>query len=133
MKDEREVKKKIDDAGPFSLVPKKNWLMQYFYGEKPLWKAFWFIQIGGGLIPAALSILAVLWHLRAPFRVKSEYFLLLIYSVNLSYLLFAWIAVWRCAPNSKYQLFSQLARILVISHAGYYLWKFFKIISVIKF
>ncbi len=88
-------------GGPF--------LVKYWRGEGPLWRAYWLYGVVVSLVLAGLYV----WLLSAGNLLAQQLLLplLLLYT--------AWIvvAVWRCAPNSRRDLYTQLARWLTVAWA----------------
>ena len=79
-------------------------------GEKPLWLVFWVFHIG---LPLVVVIIAALILPVLPLFISTPVLFILGLSA-IAYLVWCYVAIWRCAANSKY--FAFLARVYVVLH-----------------
>jgi hypothetical protein len=93
------------------------WLRNAWHGEVKLWKVFWLLS---GLAP--LSVYYLLFAL--PLQLYGNVI------VTLSHFLAAWalfniwlvVPLWRCAANTSWRVWTQLARINVLILVGHILY-----------
>ena len=106
----------------------REWFRTLWQGKRPLWEAFW--VLGGTALAAAWlagSLLAL--ALFDPVNVTDRPALtVLLYGVffalGSAVLVFAWVAIWRCAENTGHRLWFYLARFLVIAGISAFLLDF---------
>ena len=92
-------------------------LRAHWEGKASLASAFWLVGVLGG------AVLRVLFHVLG----SSE----LVFSrvaIWLPYTVFALVSIWRCAWNSKWEGWGQLARVIVVVNWG---WLLITLISIV--
>jgi hypothetical protein len=102
-------------------------IKSYLSGCAPLWKAFWGLLFLGTLTSVVLEGLLIVAYFEIfpwSFGESSNLLTILFFAVNIPYMLFAWVAVWRCAANTSNRFFLVLARVIVLIDAVWYLRKF---------
>lgn len=102
----------VDDA-PSSRAASALFLVRCWRGEARLWQAFWLTFVLGYVLLNVLSVAAI--AMMASFM---NTFGLIVFGttvlLNVAFLIFALISVWRCAPNTDYAPMNAAARIVVV-------------------
>ena len=94
--------------------------LSYWYGEKKLWKAFWLIGMLGRIIVATIIILfsTIFTSIGLTWSIK---ILSIIFMI--SYVIWSFVSIWRCAFNVKNKNWGYVARLFITLDviAGLYL------------
>lgn len=103
-----------------------NFVARAWSGALPLWQTFW---LGLVLVSFALAGLlrVAVTELLFPLSVKNA--LLVFFLLALPILTFLWVAVWRSSAQSRF-LPRSAARAVVMFHAGWYVWKFVRYLTM---
>src|SRR5437868_14447939 len=95
-----------------AIIPHSNFFVRCWKGHAKLWQAFWLGAILGKVL--VLVVVALLGSLLWRGPQDNALVNILLGSVLLSYLVFASVSVWRCAPNAKNGALGGLARVWVV-------------------
>lgn len=87
----------------------RNFVMRYWHGEGPLWRIYWLYGVLGSFVLAALLAAALLGEAIGAQQVMLP--------ILLAYTAWIVVAVWRCAPNTRKELYTHLARGLTVAWA----------------
>ena len=95
-------------------------LLSYWNGKQKLWKAFWLIGILGRIIVATIIILfsTIFTSIGLTWSIK---ILSIIFMI--SYVIWSFVSIWRCAFNVKNKNWGYVARLFITLDviAGLYL------------
>jgi len=80
-------------------------------GRESLVFAFSVLLVGGLIVSLGTGMLALSIESQEPIRITAAVFVL-----RLAFFIYAWIAVWRCAPNAPLPALTRIARWLVVLH-----------------
>ena len=88
-----------------------NLIKSFWKGERQLWQAFWLLFILGylALLVITASIYIALKDILS-YRILDVINLVL----NVPFLIYASIATWRCSKNTKWTIWTWLARCIII-------------------
>lgn len=95
-----------------TIISLPNFFPLCWTGRAKLWQAFWLGAILGKVVVLVVAAVlgALLWH-----GAKDNVLVnILLGSILCSYLIFASVSVWRCAPNTTTGAFGGLARVWVV-------------------
>ena len=102
----------VEDA-PSSHPRSAYFLVRCWRGEARLWQAFWLTLVLGYVLLNVLSIAAI-----ATMASLMNTAGLIVFGatilLNVAFLVFALISVWRCAPNTDYAPMNAAARVVVV-------------------
>jgi hypothetical protein len=102
----------VDDA-PSSHPRSAFFLVRCWRGEARLWQAFWLTLVLGYVLLNVLSI-AALATMASLMNTSGLIVFATTLLLNVSFLVFALISVWRCAPNTDYAPMNAAARVVVM-------------------
>lgn len=123
-------------SAPDSAVLPRKGLLGYLDGSQPLWKAFWLVYVLGlfllkllvAVAPrSSLVIETIITYQRMTGLSSEAAVLSLLAPLKLGFLVFALLAVWRCAENTGLRLWTWLARLCVGLHG---LWAASKLLGI---
>jgi hypothetical protein len=106
---------------PENVQSSENAFLSYWYGRKPLWKAYWVVGKLGitAVFMASLLIVAALTYTLFPQYDKSVTPLFLfVIPLTFVYSSFAMVSIWRCARNTSQLVWALLARMVVVIYVG---------------
>ncbi len=105
-------------------VPDRLWMFvrRCWTGELQLWQMFWIVSIGLSLIIMALSYAGTAFH--APII-----WWILVLALMIPVEVWWVVSLWRCAPNSKWMVWTIAARVLVVIAAAYSFYTYFLVIA----
>ncbi|WPP44427.1 hypothetical protein [Pseudomonas sp. AN-1] len=114
----------------------RSGLTGYLDGTQPLWKAFWLVYLLGsvlvfGLLGIGISsvlVRGVLFLKHSLGLAQETAIVLLLAPPIIGFLAFSLLAIWRCADNTKLQLWTWLAQLFVILHG---LWAASKLLWIL--
>jgi hypothetical protein len=86
-----------------------NFLARYWRGEGPLWRIYWLYGVLGSLVLSAIFAAALVGKAFAVQQV--------LLPIVLAFTAWIVVAVWRCAPNTRKELYTHLARGLTVAWA----------------
>lgn len=86
-----------------------NVLSRYWHGFGPLWRIYWLYGVLGSAVLAAVLAAALLTDAAVVQQIML--------AVLVAYTVWIVVAVWRCAPNTRTELYTHLARGLTIAWA----------------
>lgn len=94
--------------------PDKLWafVRRCWTGDLKLWQMFWFVSVGLSLAIMALSHAGTAFH--APII-----WWLIVLALMIPIEVWWVVSLWRCAPNTKWKVWTVAARILVVASAAY--------------
>lgn len=86
-------------------------LVRYWRGEAPLWKAFWLY----GVLASNVGVALVAWGLVSG-RID-EHGLTGLVMLLILYTVWVLVSIWRCAGNARTEYYAILARALTVAWA----------------
>src|SRR5579885_472475 len=112
-----------------SIAPAKklNFFVRCWMGQARLWQAYWLVGVLGQFV-----VLLLCWAITYPFwrgpqdNWWSDGIFLLVF---LTYLVFASVSIWRCAPNANNPVWGAIARALLVMSWLYGLFSIWKAVS----
>lgn len=89
--------------------PPHNPITRYWHGGGPLWRIYWLYGVLGSIVLATILGVALMAEAVAVQQVMLP--------ILLAYTVWIVVAVWRCAPNTRKELYTHLARGLTVAWA----------------
>jgi len=86
----------------------KDWFLALWNGERPLWEAWWVLGT------SALLVIAVICLFITQILPHSMLSVAILGGVTLALQIFWLVAVWRCAPNIHNNIWTYVARTVLV-------------------